>query len=266
MVFIIAVIISVILFAMGMLFTSAPGFVGLVQILWCAWTLTLTAVFFLWNRHLKKLVLSEGTSKPFFINNYEFTDLQEKIVNVFERLRYTELEKWDQAAKQAGDSLVLMFSSTTDALTGVANRRRLEAYMSERAGKAEPLSLIMLDIDHFKQVNDKYGHAVGDEVLKHFTKTVQKAIRPEDFLARYGGEEFTVICSADLDQAARIAERVRKAVQNTPAKTAAGEIRVTASLGVARLIDGESPEQCRERADKELYRAKQNGRNRVEIS
>lgn len=225
MTILLAGIIAAILFTLGMAFKANPQMVMLVQVLWLILILSLLTTVLMWTRSLRAQIRETG--KGFSLPVREFACVESELRALFERIKYIELEKWDRAAKQAGDSLVLMFGCTTDVLTGVANRRRLETYLSEAARKAEPMSLIMMDIDHFKQVNDRYGHAVGDEVLKHFAQTVQEAIRPEDFLARYGGEEFTVICNADLDQAVSMAERVRNAIEGAPARTTAGEIPIT---------------------------------------
>ncbi|SFH33977.1 diguanylate cyclase (GGDEF) domain-containing protein [Desulfotomaculum arcticum] len=253
---------AVALFLLGLAFRASPSIAILVQILWLLAFLTLIVVVFMWIRSLRKQIQGLGGNFPLSIK--EFTNVESDLKALFQRIKYMELEKWDQAAKQAGDSLVLMFSSTIDELTGVANRRRLEAYLTETADKSIPLSIIMMDIDYFKKVNDTYGHGVGDEVLRHFARVVQKAIRPDDFLARYGGEEFIVVCKASIEQAAQVAERIRKSIEKSQAKTAAGEIKITASLGIAEFREGDTPGIVKERADQALYKAKNGGRNKVE--
>lgn len=253
-------IVAMVLFVLGVAARASPPVVVLVQVLWLLTFCSFLTLLLLWIRLLRKQIQGAGGRFPFSVR--EFAGVESDLKALIERLKYAELEKWDQAAKQAGDSLILMFSSTTDALTGVANRRRLETYLAETNA---PFSIIMMDIDHFKKVNDTYGHGVGDEVLRHFARVAQKAMRPEDFLARYGGEEFTAVCSASLEQAAKVAERVRTSIENTPAKTSAGEIKITASFGVAKYEEGDTPESVKERADRALYRAKQSGRNRVEV-
>lgn len=256
-------IVAVVLFVLGVAVRASPPMVALVQVLWLLAFGSFLTLVLLWIRHLRKQI--QGTGDGFPLSFREFAGVESDLKALFERLKYAELEKWDQAAKQAGDSLVLMFSSTTDELTGAANRRRLETYLAETAAKNQPFSIIMMDIDHFKKVNDTYGHGVGDEVLRHFARVVQKLIRPDDLLARYGGEEFTVICMANIEQAARVAERIRGSIESAPAKTSAGAIKITASFGVAEYREGDTPESVKERADQALYRAKQSGRNRVEV-
>ena len=250
---------AMVLFVLGVAVRASPPMVVLVQALWLLAFWSFLTLVLLWIRSLRKQIQGAGDRFPFSVR--EFAGVESDLKALFERLKYAELEKWDQAAKQAGDSLVLMFSSTTDELTGVANRRRLETYLAETA----PFSIIMMDIDHFKKVNDTYGHGVGDEVLRHFARVTQKAVRPNDLLARYGGEEFTVVCKANLEQAVKVAERIRSSIENTPAKTSAGAIKITASFGVAEYKEGDTPESVKERADQALYRAKQSGRNKVEV-
>ena len=158
-----------------------------------------------------------------------------------------------------------------DPLTGIANRR----YFFERAKQEfartkryrTPLSIAEMDIDHFKQINDRYGHAAGDEVLKSFCSASQRLIRETDLFARIGGEEFAVLLpDTGLDGATRLAERLRRAVADSKLSLSAGEISYTISIGVATLRSADTgAEDCLRRADSAMYRAKQNGRNRVEI-
>jgi two-component system chemotaxis family response regulator WspR len=155
-----------------------------------------------------------------------------------------------------------------DALTGLSNRRvvdeelRREAHRANR--RAFDLTAIMADLDHFKSVNDTYGHGMGDEVLRQVGKTLQAEMRPYDLAARYGGEEFVVLLpETTLEQGRCYAERIREAIGNMQVPGYSGQI--TASLGVATLVPGQAPENLLPRADLAMYRAKQNGRNRVEV-
>ena len=159
---------------------------------------------------------------------------------------------------------------TRDALTGTMNKRYLmEALNREiaRSTRAEmEMSVVMVDIDHFKSVNDTYGHLVGDEVLRTFGKRVDEICRSDDLLARYGGEEFCLLLAATgREEATEIAERCRAVVADTPFDTAAGALPITASFGFAVL----NPSQPRTSsallgaADQQLYEAKHTGRNRV---
>ena len=123
----------------------------------------------------------------------------------------------------------------------------------------------MLDIDHFKRINDGYGHAAGDTVLRELGRRLRESCRTTDLVARYGGEEFCVaFAAANLDEAVAQANRVRLALLVTPVTLASGPLSVTASAGVTVLGDGESVATALQRADAALYRAKAAGRNRTE--
>lgn len=157
--------------------------------------------------------------------------------------------------------------SNRDALTGVYNRRFLSDYLLLEMRAAEetntPLHLIMMDLDHFKSINDQYGHGFGDDVLKAFTQCVQGVMRDHDVLARYGGEEFVVVLSGlSLQQATEIAERIRLAFEARRFRNGA---KATVSLGLAWSKPGETAEALLDRADGCLYEAKRTGRNRVVV-
>jgi diguanylate cyclase (GGDEF)-like protein len=159
---------------------------------------------------------------------------------------------------------------TRDALTGTMNKRYLLETLSRTIATAvrhgDPVAVAMVDIDHFKSVNDTYGHLVGDEVLREFGRRVDSACRAGDLLARYGGEEFCVLLDVtNLDEARDVAERCRGVVSGEPFQTAAGPLDITASFGIACLNPAE-PETGLElihRADEKLYEAKRGGRNRI---
>lgn len=158
--------------------------------------------------------------------------------------------------------------ASTDTLTGLANRRafmaRLEAELTCTAGRSGGI-LAMLDLDHFKRINDTYGHAAGDAVLVHLARILRGVLRREDVAGRLGGEEFAVLLPyADPDGAVALAERLRTALADSRIETAAGAIRVTMSLGLAPLSG--NAESTLARADAALYRAKHEGRNRVAMS
>lgn len=128
-----------------------------------------------------------------------------------------------------------------------------------------PLSVILIDLDYFKKINDTWGHRVGDEVLCKFADIARACLRDEDILGRIGGEEFAaVLPEATLDDAKQIAERLRLEVSEKMSKTAENPVGLTVSIGVARLIHGESSEMLMHRADQAMYLAKSTGRNRVE--
>jgi diguanylate cyclase (GGDEF)-like protein len=183
------------------------------------------------------------------------------------------------AATLAGQGMVAyenarLFSTvrrlaTTDALTGVANRRHFfelaeEQFVMARRSRT-PLSAFMLDIDHFKRVNDTYGHLVGDEVIRTVARRMAGHGRQSDLVGRYGGEEFSMVVAAPDDEALRVAERIRREVVDAPVDTPAGPVPVSISVGVAHLRpdhDGDLSGLL-DRADRGLYRAKEGGRNRV---
>ena len=162
--------------------------------------------------------------------------------------------------------------ATTDELTGVHNRRNLfDLGQREflRARRFEhTFSAIMLDLDHFKQVNDTYGHAVGDQVLRVVTQRCADNIRTVDILGRYGGEEFAVLLpEAGLEKARQVAERLRRSIAETPVPTDCGSIHITISLGVAGLTpDTPDLASLLDHADSAMYAAKQAGRNRVAVN
>ncbi len=157
-----------------------------------------------------------------------------------------------------------------DAVTGIYNKhsfiKRLDEEFSLSKRSGHSLSLLMLDIDHFKKVNDTYGHIAGDFMLAHIAKKVGVTIRNEDILAKYGGEEFVVILRGiDSEGAVQLAERIRAAVEGSPLQFEGHTISKTISIGVATLNNQnfDSPQAFIDAADKQLYLAKENGRNQV---
>jgi len=173
--------------------------------------------------------------------------------------------------KQRESHLVALAS--TDVLTGTSNRRAFLARLDhelerQRLGAVDQSSLIMLDVDHFKKVNDRYGHAVGDLVLKHLVKCIAVQLRKEDMLGRLGGEEFAVLLSgAGQESAMKRAEHLREAIQQNPALVDGQDpIGFTVSLGVHVASGGQdSVESCLERSDAALYYSKRTGRNRTTL-
>lgn len=167
----------------------------------------------------------------------------------------------------------LLRRATTDALTGVGNRAAFDARLElevERALRVgAPLTLVLMDVDRFKEFNDTYGHQLGDKVLKTVAGALDDSVRKIDFVARYGGEEFAILApNTSADHAAQLAERLRCAVAAATISSEKGTLRVTVSVGVAVLVNVNDPakDACDliKRADKLLYQAKCNGRNRVE--
>lgn len=163
---------------------------------------------------------------------------------------------------------ILRAQATTDTLTGIANRRKLYAMLSAEIGRAGrynlSLSAMMLDIDHFKQVNDMLGHLVGDDVLVDLVSMISGMIREQDIFARWGGEEFIILVpNRNLEETRHFAEKLRHAVEIHSFPTVGA---VTCSFGVAEYQPRESIEAFFQRVDAALYRAKENGRNRVELA
>ncbi|BFI97213.1 MAG: hypothetical protein RSP_27230 [Rhodanobacter sp.] len=151
----------------------------------------------------------------------------------------------------------------TDALTGLANRRALEARMPDICnGRPGTISLLMVDIDHFKEINDRLGHGAGDRALRIVAEQLQTALRPGDFLARFGGEEFVAILEAGAEEAMHVAERLRERLERTRFRSQDQPVRVTLSCGVATVQADDTPESVFDRADRALYQAKRAGRNR----
>jgi diguanylate cyclase (GGDEF)-like protein len=156
--------------------------------------------------------------------------------------------------------------ATIDELTGVLNRRGLEQSLGDLEEAACGMTLVLLDVDHFKHVNDRHGHDGGDDVLKRVAAVVAANLRGSDVFGRWGGEEFLIACQGTrVRDAARLAEKLRERVQHSEIGLASGaRITVTASFGVALAPPGGSAADALKRADAALYRAKEGGRNRVE--
>ena len=178
-------------------------------------------------------------------------------------------------AKERADQANLRLASQ-DPLTGAANRRALmqalETELARASRQHTPLALLMVDIDHFKRVNDHYGHLAGDHVLRHIVGVLRQRLRASDVLGRYGGEEFMVLLpGTDLHGAAQLAEQLRQAVQAAPCEWQGQRIPFTVSIGVAASADtpadpSRTSEALLQAADQALYRAKDDGRNRVALA
>jgi len=163
----------------------------------------------------------------------------------------------------------LTILAATDPLTKVFNRRHFFEFATRELSRANrtkvSFSIMMADIDHFKKVNDSYGHLIGDQVLIRFTEICQENLRHYDVLARYGGEEFVILLpETGIHEAIEIAERIRTKIEAAEMTFGGHEFSITTSLGVANIEDeGEVPlEIILDRADQALYQAKQNGRNK----
>ena len=181
-------------------------------------------------------------------------------------------KKYQDALKSNYRQTVSM--AITDGLTGLYNRHFLSTHLSNMLDQAmtskRPLAQLILDMDKFKNVNDTYGHDVGDEVLVALSKIIVDCIRSADLAVRYGGEEFVVLMpETDIMDAAPLAERIRSAVETTPFVVSheVGQLHLTVSIGVSHLhLEGDTPEELHKRADEALYHAKNNGRNQVQFA
>lgn len=181
----------------------------------------------------------------------------------------TDIASSKRALERANEQLARL--SRTDGLTGLLNRgsweNLVEAEFERYRRYGHNTSLVMFDIDHFKKVNDTYGHLIGDEVIRHTATLTRRYFRQSDSIGRYGGEEFGVILpETDTESARVICERVREHIARTPVETEAGPIRYTISIGIAE--PGESPEsytRWMQQADQALYASKNAGRNKVSV-
>ena len=179
----------------------------------------------------------------------------------------------DLQAALIGAQGELRMKATHDQMTGLLNRGAvleiLDRELLRGAREQKSVGLLLLDVDHFKQVNDAHGHATGDTVLQEVSRRMKSVVRPYDAVGRYGGEEFLIILpGADLESAHPIAERIRKGIEAAPCATAAEPLSVTVSLGLAACPPGTvlEADALIRAADTALYRAKRNGRNRCEIA
>jgi two-component system cell cycle response regulator len=161
-------------------------------------------------------------------------------------------------------------AAITDALTGLYNRRYMETHIGtlvdQALSRGKPLSVLILDIDYFKSINDTHGHDAGDDVLQDFAIRIRKSIRGIDLACRYGGEEFVVVMpETDMAVATMVAERLRRRIASEPfaIQKGARTIEVTISIGIAALGPDDNAAGVVKRADRALYRAKRDGRNRV---
>jgi diguanylate cyclase (GGDEF)-like protein len=182
--------------------------------------------------------------------------LEEKVLE-----RTIDLEE----AKREAESM-----AETDVLTGGGNRRfffsRGESALEMIKRLGYPLTLVMVDIDHFKKINDSYGHAAGDRVIKYVADLTQKRLRATDIFGRIGGEEFAfLLMGSGLEEALKLSELLRKEIEAAVVESPQGAISFTASFGVTTVIPQDSDlDASLHRADEALYQAKHNGRNRVE--
>ena len=158
----------------------------------------------------------------------------------------------------------------TDSLTGLFNRRWIFKAIQKEIARFEktkrPFSLLLIDIDHFKTVNDTFGHSTGDEALRYFADAMKMTVRERDMIARTGGEEFCVLLPETIKEEAKVvAERIMEALSNLPMQIGGLKISISVSIGISEIQINESSDSVYNRADMALYRAKDCGRNRTEL-
>jgi len=215
------------------------------------------------DNEMKRLVralelgVNDYVSRP--VDQHE---LNARVLTLLKRKKYQDKLK---------ENIQLSFEmAITDQLTGLYNRRYMQTHLDGLFNRAQreskSLSLLMMDMDHFKQVNDTHGHAVGDEVLMEFARRLQRNVRGLDLACRFGGEEFVVVMpETDPDFARIVAERLREDVAGQPFDTEAGPLDITISIGIASSNEEtKNGDDLLKKADEALYRAKDEGRNRVE--
>lgn len=188
---------------------------------------------------------------------------------MLEQLQEQQTLTREALAKLETKNAQLRRQAATDCLTGVANRRHFtwhaEREISRAIREGAPLSLLCLDLDHFKGINDVYGHQAGDQMLVNVARTIEKHLRPTDLLARTGGEEFQVLLpDATIDESKEIAERCRYAIHHLHTRFRGKVLSVTVSIGCAQLgLDGDNMDSLIYAGDQRLYEAKEHGRDRV---
>jgi two-component system, cell cycle response regulator len=226
------------------------------------------------TRNVPILAISEGDSNARLVRGLEIgvndylmrpldgNELLARVRTQIRKKRYTE---------RLRDNVQMSIEmAITDPLTGLYNRRYMESHLNslleQAVARKKPLTVLVLDIDYFKAINDSHGHDAGDDVLREFSFRIKKSIRGIDLACRYGGEEFVVVMpETDLTVATMVAERLRRriAAEPFPIQDGARKLEVTISVGISALGKEDTPATILKRADAALYRAKRDGRNRV---
>lgn len=193
-------------------------------------------------------------------------ELISQILSINQRLQNRLDEAEARLNRQSEELLEYLSEARTDGLTRIPNRRALDEELTRRLAEwrryGTPFSVALLDIDHFKKINDEYGHVAGDKVLRDVALALRAAMRDADLVARYGGEEFAIVMPATTELAAyRAAERAREAVEKLVIAVDGAEIRPTVSCGASQARDGDEVTTLLRRADVALYTSKYAGRN-----
>jgi len=205
----------------------------------------------------------EGGADDYLTKPYNIHELKARLRA---GLRVVELQAQLMAARDGFE-----FQATHDALTGLLNRQgileRLDTEMARAGRERKPVGIVMADLDHFKKINDAHGHLAGDAVLREAASRMRSAVRAYDHIGRYGGEEFLVVLPGCGEQGAlQQAERLRVCVSESPIATPEAPFQATLSLGVACMEPGQNQTGLLQAADEALYRAKRNGRDRIEAA
>jgi diguanylate cyclase (GGDEF)-like protein len=212
----------------------------------------------------------EAGADDYIAKPINFKELEARVTSLL-RIQALQqaLEERERELSEANERLTVM--STTDALTELHNRRYLEERMHEMWEHSqrlhEPMAIVLCDIDHFKRVNDTYGHDVGDLVIKGFADVLKRVKRDTDAVGRFGGEEFVIVCEETDERGAMLlGERIRSELEATSFHTELGAIQVTCSVGAALFpLAGQSWEALFKSTDEALYASKRGGRNRVTL-
>ena len=222
------------------------------------------------NEHFEKIAQKHQEHIDAMANNHiDLGSLQEKFVDIQEHM-FKEVNKANEEIQRLNKKVkMLEEESNVDPLTKAFNRRALERYLQKVCQKENlkhELHVLVLDIDDFKQINDKYGHIAGDKILIFISHILRQMLRDGDKVFRYGGEEFVVILNRiETKECVTIAKRILKQISTNNLIYKGDTIKVTVSVGSTQYQNSDTPETLIYRADQALYRAKANGKNRLEV-
>jgi two-component system cell cycle response regulator len=221
------------------------------------------------RREDRLLIMDVGSTNRTLLNDCELTTIAELKTGDTIKIGSTILKYLSGVDMEASVYEQIYTNTITDGLTGLKNKRYLGENLPREFSRARrhkrALSVLMIDIDHFKKVNDEHGHLTGDAVLKVVAAKISSCVRSEDIVARWGGEEIVVmLLESDLQAAAETAERIRSAVEVDVIATRGANVKVTVSIGCAAMVDSDKDEHSLvARADDRAYVAKRSGRNNV---